>query len=276
MSPSEFDLRSALRDGEGDGVDVDQVVALGSARRAERRSRILTTAAAVVVVGALGTGGAFAFRGGSSSDSGGAKSGANAAAGQVSRDAVASSSGGALNAPGARASSAPNAAPGASAGLAVTCPVQYPRTLLPTGPATTAPLFARPVSFAVVCSYGAPSAVTPPVRLVLDGARAADLVGRLEHASTKLNPVPCPSVRASQQTALAIIGVAADGRTLPVVTTTVDSAACNLQATNGIAVRWNWKPPADLLHELADLTPAPTGRATLTSPSSGIRASPVR
>lgn len=38
MSPSEFDLRAALHDGEGEdeGIDVHRIVAAGQARRARR------------------------------------------------------------------------------------------------------------------------------------------------------------------------------------------------------------------------------------------------
>ncbi|MDT4951126.1 MAG: hypothetical protein QOJ37_3721, partial [Pseudonocardiales bacterium] len=63
MSPTEFDLRAALRDGEGDGVDVDRVVAGGRARRTHRRSQLLSTAAVVAFVAAAGTGGALIWAG---------------------------------------------------------------------------------------------------------------------------------------------------------------------------------------------------------------------
>ncbi|HEV7206434.1 MAG TPA: hypothetical protein VGN18_17645 [Jatrophihabitans sp.] len=264
MSPSEFDLRAALRDGEGDGVDVDRVVALGSARRAERRSRILTAAAAVVVVGALGTGGAFAFRGGGG-DSGGSAAGKAASSFTAPKaDSLGSSAAGGA------------AEPRVAAPLPVPCPVEYPRTLLPTGPATRTALFAEPVSSMVVCSYGSPRAATPPVRLALVGLRATDLADRLENASRTPRALPCPSVTDAQRTALVIIGVTAAGRPLPAVTTTVDGAACNLQATNGLAVRYDWKPPPELLQGLAELSANPTGPASLVPGPSGNQGSPVR
>lgn len=272
MSPSEFDLRAALREGEGDGLDPDRVIARGVAHRAQRRSRLINTAAAVVLVAGLGVGGAALIKSGdsgsgSSSSAGGARaassSGSSAAAGgQVTKS---DQSAGAREPVAAAPTAAARAVPG--------CPAEYPRTLLPTGSATKSPLFAEPVLYAVVCSYGPPTAATVPSRIVLVGARAADLVSRLEHASLTFTPRPCPTVLASRRSALAIIGVTAAGTRLPVVTTVVDSSACNLQATNGIAVRYDWKPPADLLGELEAST---TGTAAGSPAPPGASGSPVR
>lgn len=262
MSPSEFDLRAALRDGESEGgLDADRVIALGSARRAQRRARILSTAAAVVVVGALGTGGAFAFRDGGS-DSAATKSSAGGAAaassqGQADSRRVPSTADGVADRGQAGAASSVAAAPNASPAAGAACPAQYPRTLLPTGPATAGPLFARPVAYVVICSFGPPSAPHAPQRSVLTGSHATDLVDGLEHASTTPHYKPCPAILPQQQTSLAVIGVTADGTALPTVTTTLNSIACNLQATNGIAVRYDWQPPPDLLARLTT-GPSPT------------------
>ena len=57
MSPTENDLRAALRDGEGDGPDASRIVIAGQRARARRRTQLVNTAVAVALVGGLGTAG---------------------------------------------------------------------------------------------------------------------------------------------------------------------------------------------------------------------------
>ncbi|MDT4942501.1 MAG: hypothetical protein QOJ34_2590, partial [Pseudonocardiales bacterium] len=54
--PSEFDLRAALAEGEGDAPNPNLLISAGRARRAQRRSRVLSTVAVVALVttGAVG------------------------------------------------------------------------------------------------------------------------------------------------------------------------------------------------------------------------------
>ncbi len=67
MSPNEFQLRAALRDGEGEHLDPDTVVARARAvtrARRDRRVRYLSVAAVVAVVGGIGTVAGVALSGG--------------------------------------------------------------------------------------------------------------------------------------------------------------------------------------------------------------------
>ncbi len=59
MSPSEFDLRAALREGEGDGVDAGRLIANAARIRSERHRRINTGLGIAAVVGVIGTAGAL-------------------------------------------------------------------------------------------------------------------------------------------------------------------------------------------------------------------------
>jgi hypothetical protein len=273
MSPSEIDLRAALHDGEGEGLDVNGVIARGQARRAHRRTVVLSAAAVVIVVGAV-SGGVAALSGGGASSradreapanggisgleaTAGSAGGGGAAAGAASPSAAGQASRNQTNATG---SNAPTAAPG------VPCPTSLPRYLLPGGGSpgqfgSDGPLFDRPVATIVVCSYGTPQqavALTPSSgagRLVLTGDDATGLAASLENsAKTKLDR-PCPAIRGVDQRALAIIGVDAKGARISTVTATLSPTACNTQATNGTAVRYDWQPPSDLVPTLRALTP---------------------
>lgn len=261
MSPTESDLRGALRDGEGDGVDADRIVGLGRARRAQQRTRLLTGAAAVVLVAGLATGGAFLA--GGSSPSGDARRdstafGASTAGSAGSRANAPAYAGPADGAGGrsAAASSAPSA--GSAAGAADPCPVSYPQVMLPGGGSSQfgadGPMFAKtPVSL-TVCAYGPEGDTGRPAVLVLTGDRATELADSLEKASTKRSYLPCPEATHPQQNRLAILGVAADGTRLTAVTTSVGVPQCSITATNGTAVRYLWSPPSDLYQVLLALT----------------------
>lgn len=285
MSPTEFDLRAALRDGEGDGLDVDRVVADGHARRARRRVQLLSTAAVVTLVAVVGTGGALIGGGSSgnnSSDSLAVKN-ASGAASQNQRAAAPNDKSAATTTRAAAGGSAK--APGiADRAAAVACPTSLPRRLLPGGGSpgqfgADGPLFADPVDSIVVCSYGSAVRTTgglTPARLVLTGQNAMKLASSLEHASKTPLKLPCPEIRTTDQRALAIIGVTAAGKTMPAITTTLTD--CNSPVTNGTAVRYNWNPPPNLGTVLRTLTPRPaaSGPFPRLEPSGKKIGSPVR
>ncbi|HVU91285.1 MAG TPA: hypothetical protein VHC23_03580, partial [Jatrophihabitans sp.] len=72
MSPSEKDLRAALRHGEGDGLDVGQIIQRGQQARARRRTQLLSGASAAVLVAGIGAGAwALGRAGGGTSSAGG-------------------------------------------------------------------------------------------------------------------------------------------------------------------------------------------------------------
>lgn len=270
MSPTEFDLRAALHDGEGDRVDVDRVVAGGQARRAQRRIQVLSTSAVVVFVAAASTGAALLWGGSDSGGPVGSNADRRAAGGQVGDARRAAPSLGSIP-----AATDPSATMAASAparrDAAIACPTSMPHLLLPGGGSpgqfgSDGPMFAKPVDSIVVCSYGSPLRAAGPVRparLVLTGGSATALATSLENASKTNASESCASIRPADEHSLAIIGVTAKGTELATITTTLTSPPCNVQVTNGTAVRYDWAPPAGLQVVLSTLTPRPAGNVTV-------------
>jgi hypothetical protein len=143
MAPSEFDLRAALREGEGDGPDVNDVIMAAESRRAQRRVRLLSTAVVVAVVGGLAAGAAeLGSSGGSSSNGSEAAAGAGQAA---NGDALHGAAGAPL-------------APAAKRALdSVPCPSAAPHYAVNAGGLNSggaAQLVSGQVRTVVVCAYG--------------------------------------------------------------------------------------------------------------------------
>lgn len=266
MSPSEFDLRAALHDGEGEdeGIDVHRIVAAGQARRA-RRTRALSVTAVTAAVAGVGITAGLLWGGGSTGSSGASGRQAGASGGQADGKVNSQEYGTAAGASSQHgAANGPLAAEQAGS---IACPNPAPHYLLPGGGSpgqfgAGGSLFGSAVSSVVVCGYGAPSqalnttSAPAPARLVLTGTSATGLVQSLENADRTRSVRPCPLASAGRAAqVLAIIGVAADGRTTRAVTTTLTDPACNVTVTNGTAVRYQWQPPTALLNQLLALTP---------------------
>jgi len=269
MSPSESDLRAALQHGDDDAglrVSANAIIAQGQAVRA-RRVRILSgTAAAVVVAG--GAIGLASLQGTSNSGSGGGAASDLAGGGRVKgaelHDRVAPQPAGVPAAPTAAPSTAAStarAAGGGDYGAASTiCPATAPHLVVPGQPGrfgSTEPLFAKPVVALVVCSYGSPdvTSTSSPTRLELTGRAASQVINSLESSRQTPAPTPCDPGPTSTSRLLAFVGLTANGKALDPVTATVPDPACNVQVTNGTAVRYDWTPPAALVARLRGLTP---------------------
>lgn len=281
MSPTESDLRAALSDGEGDGVDADRLIASGRARQAQRRTHLVTTAAIVIVVAGAGTGiAALARGGGSSGDKISNQSLQNdrAAAGGASAPTAAQPSSAAGSSNGEKAADAAGG-----------CPATLPRYALPGGGSpgqfgSDGPLFSKPVRSVIVCSYGtmlsgsapASASATVPGRVELTGSQATRLAASLNAAAAAPRP-SCARTDKSVARELAIIGIAADGSQVGTVTATSAPTGCTDQVTNGTAVRYNWTPPSDLQPILATLTPTPgPGAIPNHTPSGKVHGSPIQ
>lgn len=252
MAPSEFDLRAALREGEGDGVDAGRVIARARAARATRRTRWATAAATVVVVGALGTGvGALVHSGGT--DGAGSASGANAAD---------SAAGAEAGAPGAVPEPAAPGATGAFHGPAQgtekgpkVCEDTLPVATTPPadGPGSSGPLLPRDTEAVIVCGYRIAASggiARHQNQDELVGPAARELARSLNSASPRPGRA-CPAGPA--RTMLTITVTEPDIAPHQPVTVSYDSA-CGATATDGTAVRYDWAPPAGLAAKLAALT----------------------
>jgi hypothetical protein len=285
MSPSESDLRAALQHGDDDGlgINANAIIAHGQAIRA-RRVRILSGAAAAVVVAAGAVGLAFARGdggGGSSNLAGGGAKSANlndsVAGGASQKDAQHAP---AATVPSAAASPSATSVPGPAAaqGRATTsCPESAPHLLLPGGGGSGQfgaddALFSKPVDTLVVCVYGtAPGASSgAPARLTFTGQQATAIIASMENAGRTPNQTPCDPGASSTSQLLAFIGVTPAGNALDPVTATVTDPACDVQLTNGTAVRYSWSPPAILIGELRGLTPPKVPPRTIADEPTGI------
>ena len=269
MSPSEFDLRAALHDGEGGELNVDQVIQHARARVTQRRVRLLSGAAIVALVAGVATGGALLAGAGngshqnSANEQGAETSARSAAGGQGAKHRTPVEAGGAA----ALSTAVPGPANApvlqGTAG-ATSCP-RRPPPALPGGRSpeqlgTAGPLFSKPVASVVVCGYG--STVTRvsapnrnPARLELHDGAATRLAASLENAAKVKPRVMCPDYRTADAQQIAIIGITADGKQAGIVTTTIGLPACDVEVTNGTAIRYNWTPPADIARQLAALNP---------------------
>jgi len=273
MSPNEFQLRSALRDGEGEHVDPDTVIARARGTlqaRHDRRVRYGSVAAIVAVVGGIGVAGGIALRGGghNTAASGGSKQSTTdravgAAGGQVN---------GAENLPGV---------PGPQANaLAVACPATVPQ-FTSAGPPRdgTGSLFSGPVESMRLCAYqqqgGAPI-VGPDgnqVSTVLTGQQATGLAASLDAAPKTKPKNPCPLYLSAAGKTLVIIGLSTTGQAMKPITVTVAQNPCGLPVTNGTAIRYDWSPPKSLDHFIAQLRPADTPGI---APSGKVTAAPIQ
>jgi hypothetical protein len=264
MSPSEFDLRAALRDGEGDGIDPGTVIFRARALRHQRRVRFASAAAVVAVVAGIGVGGGVVLTGGGAGSSGSLESRATGKAGRAGGSGQSGSAGYDANGPSAPA--------GSARVTAVACPAALPQLAAPASGGGGS-LFAGTVAAVKICAY--PEASGPPitdakgepVTAALTGAQATALAASLDAADRTRQAGVCPQYRSADGKTLVIIGIAADGAAMPPVTAVVAQNPCNSPVTNGTAVRYNWTPPAYLAGYLGQVQAAGAARARSLSPS---------
>ena len=163
MSPSESELRAALRAGDGEGVDADAVITRARGARHARRMRLGSIAAAVIAVGGIAAG-VVTLRGG----------------------------GGAAH--------VPSTPPGAA--VAAACPAQPPRYLLPGGGGTgqfgaAGPLFAKPVDRLLVCGYLSSRVLQSTTLTGTDAQQVADSLNQAS-STPPLRLPACPPTPPTQ------------------------------------------------------------------------------
>jgi hypothetical protein len=125
-------------------------------------------------------------------------------------------------------------------------------------------LFSGPVESVKVCGYTEVGSATEssPRGVVLTGQRADELTASLDSAATSRPAIACP-VPADLTTTLVVIGLSRSGVAMrPVVVPLI----CGGLITNGSAIRYNWKPPADLASSLPLDTAPGTQPGVTTGP----------
>jgi hypothetical protein len=281
MSPNEFQLRAALRDGEGEHLDPDTVIARARAvtrARRDRRVRYLSVAAVVAVVGGIGTAAGIGLSGG----------GEHRNSGAGSAQQMSTTGGGAVG--GQKNPEKRAMAPGPLArAAAVACPATAPPSVLPvsggnvTGHSVPgASLFSGAVEAIKICAYQQQSrapivgADGQPMNTVLTGARATQLAASLDGAPKTRPSRPCPMYLSAEGKTLVIIGISTSGKPMRPITAVVAQNPCNQPVSNGRQVRYNWSAPASLNTFIAKLAPAHGGGAVPVRPTGKVTGSPVR
>ncbi len=239
MSPSEFDLRAALREGDGDvrPPDADAIIARAEGIRRSRRVRFAQLAAAVVVTGLVGVG-AVALRAGGHTSGAGSSANLGESAGQQysARSDGTPAAGVAAPVPSAAGNDAA-AGTGAAA-----CPATPPRLAAPGGGGTgqfggDGPMFAGAPASVTVCVYRSGAVTGTGTVTGRDAAEVATTLNAAATRNTASCPVPSEATRGAQ---ILLLGSAADGTPLPMV---LGQLSCPNFTTNGTSVRYLWTPP---------------------------------
>jgi hypothetical protein len=248
VSPSEADLRAALREGEGDGVDPHDIIFAVRQARARRRTVLLSAAAAVVFVGGAAAGVSALVNAGSPNGSG-----TNSVVGASENAAAAS---GPHRAPQASANQAHN--PPLEPGFDISTACAKPAAASPTGSGSSADrsgqLLPGPVQRFIVCTYAnfaGPQSTASAQPVVVTGPAASSLARSLRTATATAIPPRCPMVASTGNIALRLIPVAPGNRRLPPLIATVGLPACASNVSNGVIIRYGWRLPPDvraLLH----------------------------
>jgi hypothetical protein len=257
VSPDEFDLRNALREGEGERIDPDDVIAYAVAYRHARRVRIGSIAAGVVAVAGIGVGSVALVN----DNGGGHRPEAAKSAPVVSGGVNMGSSPRPLDKrmAGGGGVARPTLAGAGTASLA--CPEAPPRLMLPGGGGSgqfgsTGSLFSGAVGSVTICAYPQGSA---PLSTVLSGPDADELTTSMNAAATLPVPSACPANLTGVTLTVYAVGKP-DGKAMdPVVV-----SPCGSMVTNGTAIRYGWTPPSSLTGFLASLphTVATSGKVS--------------
>ena len=240
MSPSESELRAALRAGQGEALDTERVISRAQVARRQRQVRYASVAAVTAIVAGVGVAAGIAL-------SGGDRPALNTVAGGSAGSAAAAprAAGGVLSPSGTMA--------------AMQCPAILP--VLRTAPAyAPAPLMPEPVASITVCLYAETGG--PPLRdrggatitESIGGEQATTLAESLNNASTVKQGRMCPLYRTANGRTLLMTGIRADGTELPPVEASVLQNPCGQAVTNGTAVRYDWAPPSLLTSFLSRAT----------------------
>lgn len=281
MSPTEFDLRRALSDGEGDGVDAGLIIFAARERRARRRHAMLSAAAAVIVVG--GIAGGIAALAGNSTDTGSASAaGSNSYAPNSVKapPAGGSSEGGGADVASSAGSSAMK--PQGTATNGFTCARRPLHLTLPgrgtppqlgaTGELLTGPVQSYRVCltpFRMMLAQATPQS-RPPLRFTVTGAAADALTASIQNASRTPKNLACPDIRTAESVVITIVPVSPSGKAEQPLVVSTPLPTCNTVITNGTSVRYNWQMPRRL-QRLLDITAVGTG----TAPSGSISVQPA-
>ena len=245
MSPSESQLRAALHEGEGQGLDAGLLIANAHRVRRERRRRINQVAGATLVVGVLGVSFTVLVHVGSSDESGG---------GSALKAQSTAAAGGSQGGAGGSGQSAhrrytvPSPAGAPALNPVVGCPNVPDHIALPAGVTqdeASGPLIPRDAQAIRACGY--PSG-TRSRSLVLQTAQASALAATINSAPITPGRGLRTCTKDERTGTVELLAVDGSGRRAKPVVVTI--ACPQAVATNGIATRYFTVAPALLTNLL--------------------------
>jgi hypothetical protein len=238
MSPSEAQLRAALHEGEGQGVDAGLVIVQANRVRRERRRRVNQIAGGVVVVGAVCAGFVLVSGGGSGDQAGSSMQNGSLGGGARQATTAAAGAGGgggagqsAVPAHGSAGTPAPSAF-----SLARTCPSVPDHIALPAGVTrdeASGPLLPVDATGIRACGYPG-GARSRSVLLQQDQARS--LAASVNSAPITPNRVVRTCGKDQVTGTVELLATDGTGRHAKPVVITV--ACPDAVATNGLATRY--------------------------------------
>ncbi|MDT4939907.1 MAG: hypothetical protein QOG80_3578 [Pseudonocardiales bacterium] len=265
MSPSEDQLRSALRHNEGGGLDVEQIVARAESARRERRVRLASAAAVVAIVAGVGTGVGITTRNSHSSTASKSADGYSVGAGAA-----------------ARGTAAPSAVNGPV--TVIPCAAQLHVPAVAVGTDTSRPFFSAGVSAVTVCAYRFTGFAVvrtdgnsgEPITATYAGADAAAIVTSLEQAKPTPSGASCGAIQANGVYAIAVLARYASGAVAdPVI---VGVGPCSGEVHNAHTSRYDWTQPRvlDLFMIKVRSAAAMTGPGSTATGGNSIEPTPTR
>lgn len=236
MSPSEAQLRAALHEGEGQGLDAGLLIAHASRVRRERRRRINQAAAATLAVGVLGAGFTLLVGGGYGDQAGG---GTSASQRTTAAGSAAGGYGPMQKSPRSTAhlrAAVPSPQFGAGSAATVSCPSVPDRIGLPAGVTpdeAAGPLVPADATAIRACGY--PGGTRARAALV-QGRSATALAATVNSAPITSRRVLRTCTKDAPSGTVELFAVDGAGRQAKPVVVTV--ACPEAVATNGLATRY--------------------------------------
>ena len=267
MSPSEEQLRAALRAGEPDGAGGLSAERLIARAYDARHRRLVRSGSVLGGVAAAAAAGVLIVSLGTSTQSHSASSSGEAA----------STRAGQLNGTAAVAGKGDGAAAGSAA---ASCPATFSVGSKGTEHGS---FFAGPVASIMLCLYpeGGGAALRANngqvLTSTLTGTAAQQVAASLDAAAKQPLAEPCPLFRLAAAKVLVMIPVGTDGRAMAPIATVVLDNPCNQPVSNGAVVRYNWTAPSVLtpyLHQGAAISAPPRPQPQPSSPLE--HGSPIR
>jgi hypothetical protein len=241
VAPNEFQLRAALRQGEGESPDADGLISHAVGLRQQRRRRITAIAGSTVVVAVVALGITGIVDSGNSDSGGGSVATDTGGAAALARPHAPAKAAAEPSQPPPSATTSEAGSPtGGVVANGISCPASPDRFAVPGGGGSgqfgsTGPLFPSAVGALRLCGYPGAGGRAPKTQTVV-GAQARRIAAALESAPATPVAGACAPNADYLGGTLEIYPVTPSGHRMRPVVVTLSCGAS--QATNGTALRY--------------------------------------